>query len=145
MIAFDTHIMLHATVPTSPYFKAGQRWFNALATEEVAVCELALAEFYCLLRSPAIMAKPANAKTATDAVQAFRSNVGWRLVENAPVMDKVWQKAREDGFARRRIYDIRLGLTLLHHGVTRFATFNVKDFQDLGFERVWNPFDPARG
>ncbi len=29
--------------------------------------------------------------------------------------------------------------TLLQQGVTEFATVNLKDFQDLGFERVWNP------
>jgi hypothetical protein len=25
------------------------------------------------------------------------------------------------------------------HGVTRFATANMKDFQGLGFDQVWNP------
>lgn len=42
-------------------------------------------------------------------------------------------------FAFRKIVDIRLGLTLKSHGVTHFATANVKDFQGLGFEKVWNP------
>ena len=27
----------------------------------------------------------------------------------------------------------------LNHGVTEFATANVKDFQGFGFTRVWNP------
>jgi len=47
--------------------------------------------------------------------------------------------AGEAGFARRHIIDLRLALTLQHHGVTELATANVKDFEGLGFERVWNP------
>ena len=39
----------------------------------------------------------------------------------------------------RRIYDARLALCLLAHGVREFATVNVKDFAGLGFRRVFNP------
>jgi hypothetical protein len=39
----------------------------------------------------------------------------------------------------RRIYDIRLALTLRHHGVSHFATVNRRDFKGFGFEKVWNP------
>jgi predicted nucleic acid-binding protein len=39
--------------------------------------------------------------------------------------------------------DARLALTLRHHGVTEFATSNVKDFEGFGFNRVWNPLVPA--
>jgi hypothetical protein len=46
-------------------------------------------------------------------------------------------------FARRRIYDTRLALTLRHHGVSDFATANVKDFEGFGFSRVWNPLGSA--
>jgi hypothetical protein len=35
--------------------------------------------------------------------------------------------------------DVRLGETLLHHGVAHFATANVKGFEGLGFEKVWPP------
>jgi hypothetical protein len=49
------------------------------------------------------------------------------------------RRFREEGFAFRRIIDLRLGMTLLHSGVTHFAASNVRDFQNLGFEKVWNP------
>ena len=35
--------------------------------------------------------------------------------------------------------DARLALTLRHHGVTEFATANLKDFEGFGFAKVWNP------
>jgi hypothetical protein len=61
------------------------------------------------------------------------------LSDNAEVMGAVWQDAAMTGFARRRIIDVRLARTLLAHGVTEFATVNERDFQGLGFVRVWNP------
>jgi predicted nucleic acid-binding protein len=54
----------------------------------------------------------------------------------------VWNQAGRATFAFRRIIDIRLAATLLHHGVTEFATANIRDFSRLGFTRVWNPLLP---
>jgi len=38
-----------------------------------------------------------------------------------------------------RIVDARLGLALRQHGVNQFATVNTRDFQEFGFQRLWNP------
>jgi predicted nucleic acid-binding protein len=69
----------------------------------------------------------------------LRANPRWALIETAPVMEKVWTIAAQPGIARRRAFDARLAFTLRHHGVQRFATRNVKDFDGFGFERVWDP------
>ncbi len=61
------------------------------------------------------------------------------LVESAPVMAGGWPRVKGSNFAFRHIIDLRLALTLRHHGVTRFATTNTKNFQDAGFDEVWNP------
>ena len=53
--------------------------------------------------------------------------------------DALWQKARATAFAFRKIYDTRSALTMTAQGVTEFATVNVKDFEGLGFRKVWNP------
>ena len=82
-----------------------------------------------------------SAKEAAGVIQRFRKNPKWLVAENAPVMSEVWKKAAERDFARRRLFDVRLALTLQHHGVTHFATANVKDFEGLGFEKVWNPLE----
>ena len=47
--------------------------------------------------------------------------------------------AGTEQFARRRLFDARTAVSHRQHGVTEFATANVKDFQDVGFSRVWNP------
>jgi hypothetical protein len=57
-------------------------------------------------------------------------------------MHRLWQLAAGESFPRRRIYDGRLALTLRRHGVSDFATTNVKDFEAFGFRRVWNPLEP---
>ena len=59
-------------------------------------------------------------------------------------MDSVWTMAGTAEFAIRRIVDVRLALTLRHHGVTEVATSIVKDLEGFGFTRVWNPLLTAR-
>jgi len=78
-------------------------------------------------------------REACDHIRSLRQIPKWRIVEHAPVMAEVWKYTATRNFARRRIFDIRLGLTLKHHGVREFATANVKDFKEIGFLKVWNP------
>jgi len=92
-----------------------------------------------LLRNPAVVSRPLDAAGATAACRAFRTHPRWAIVENAPVMSQVWKQAAIPDSPRRRIFDVRIALTLLHHGVDEFATANVGDFEGLGFDRVMNP------
>lgn len=140
MISFDTNLLLYAHSSRFSEHAAARGFLEELAPRtDVAISELVLVEFYLLLRNPAVSPKPFTSSRAADVCQAYRTNPNWRLVEYAPVMSDVWLRIREKSFARRRIIDVRLALTLQHHGVTEFATANVKDFQGLGFARVWNP------
>ena len=82
---------------------------------------------------------PLSSTRAVEICKVYRQNPKWRLVENAPVMESVWGKVNRSGFSRRKIFDIRLALILKHHGVAALATGNIKDFQDLGLHREWNP------
>ena len=112
------------------------------AREDVVICELVLVELYNLLRNSTLMkGNELSAEDAVRVIRRFRRHPRWRLVENAPVMDAVWELARERNFPRRRIFDARIALTLLHHGTTEFATANLKDFQAFPFQHVWNPLD----
>jgi predicted nucleic acid-binding protein len=98
-----------------------------------------LVELYLKLCNARIFPNPFLPSEAAAWCQGFRTNVRWRVVENAPIMSETWRLAAQDGFAFRRIIDARLALTLRHHGVTEFATANTKDFEGFGFSRVWNP------
>ncbi|MGA2262792.1 MAG: TA system VapC family ribonuclease toxin [Acidobacteriota bacterium] len=140
MISFDTNILLYAQNRDCSEHSAAFEFLVKFGSRgDVVICELVLVELYLLLRNPAVVSKPLSAKEATGICSAYRMNPHWRLVESAPVMDRVWKLAAEKLFPRRRIIDARLAFTLQHHGVDSFATANVHDFAEFGFLKVWNP------
>ena len=140
MLSVDTNILFYAMVENSQFHEMARAFLNENATNtEMVMSELVLVELYNLLRNEKLTGKKSTAHEAAGWVQRIRSNPSWSLIENAPVMDDVWKIAGRDPFARRRIFDVRLALTLRYHGVTQLATANLKDFQDCGFEKVWNP------
>ena len=140
MISFDTNIAVYAANAASPWHEAARSFIQSLAgRKDVAICELVLVELYLKLRNEKIFPRPLTAPQAAAVCQAYRKNRRWTLIEAAHVMENVWTQAAKAGFAFRRIIDLRLAQTLLHHGVTEFATSNEKDFVGQGFIKVWNP------
>ena len=140
MISFDTNIAVHAANEKSENRDAARAFLSELGgRRDVVVCEYLLVELYLKLRKAKVFATPLSAQDAAARCQNLRRNPKWRLVESAPVMNEVWKLAGTQFFAIRRIVDVRFALTLRHFGVTEFATTNVKDFEGLGFDRVWNP------
>lgn len=146
MLSLDTNILLHAYNEDSPRHGSATSWLASIRHDEsVAISELILAEFYGLLRNPAVLKRPLAAGDAVEVIQAYRSHPRWRLIgfpaEGRPLHDALWQKAGTEGFAFRKLYDTRSALTMIAQGVTELATANVKDFEGLGFRRVWNPLE----
>ena len=144
MISVDTNLLMYAYNQASPHHTAAYAWMSSLLNEEnVAISELVLAELYGLLRNPSALKAPLSADEAVEVIQTYRSHPRWRLIgfplESRPLHDALWQLARRKDFAFRRFYDARTALTMTAQGVTDFATVNVKDFEGLGFQRVWNP------
>ena len=144
MLSIDTNLLLHAFNEDSPAHEAAYAWMLSIqALEEVAVSEFILAELYGLLRNASVLKHPLSAAEAVEVVQVYRTHPRWRLIgfptESRPMHDALWQKARHRTFAFRRLYDLRSALTMVAQGVTEFATVHVKDFQEVGFKRVFNP------
>lgn len=140
MLSIDTNILLYAYNQDCDEHRAATSFLTECSRrDDVAICELVLVELYQLLRSPAVLQRPLDAPDAAEVCQTFRHNSRWALIESAPVMDHVWTFAGRPGVARRRLFDARLGFTLRHHGVRELATRKVKDFEGIGFERVWDP------
>ena len=143
MLSFDTNLVVYASNSAAVECRPARAFLESLQTrDDVLVCELMLVEVYLKLRNPRILQNPLSAFEATAFCQALRHHPRWMLADAAPVMDEVWRQAAQESFAVRRIVDARLALTLRHHGVTEFATANVKDFEGFGFTRVWNPLEP---
>jgi toxin-antitoxin system PIN domain toxin len=146
MIAFDANLMLYAINTASPFCARARHYLeNLTQRDDIGVAELILVEFYTLLRNPAVLTAPLSPPEAVAVIQTYRRHPRWAVLgfaTGSPLLhEQLWRLAAQPDFARRRIYDVRLALTLRHHGVTEFATANVKDFEGLGFARVWNPIE----
>jgi uncharacterized protein len=142
MISFDTNLAVYAANSSMAQHAVARQFLESLALrDDVVVCELMLVELYLKLRNPRIFPNPMSAAQAVAWCDRFRDHQNWLLVDSAPVMLEVWRLAAKEDFAFRRIVDVRLALTLRHHGVTDFATSNVKDFEGLGLVRVWDPLE----
>jgi predicted nucleic acid-binding protein len=144
MLSIDTNILFHAFNEDSPSHGQALSWLRSVSgLQDVAISELILAELHGLLRNPAVLDHPLAADEAVDVIQSYRRHPRWRLIgfpiESRPLHDALWQKARAKDFAFRKLYDVRSALSMTSQGVTEFATMNVKDFEGLGFQRVWNP------
>lgn len=144
MLSIDANILLYAFNTASPWNASAAAWLNAIQEEEdVAISEFILAEFYGLLRNPAVIKHPLPATEAVEVIQTYRRHPRWRLIgfpaESRALHDVIWHKASAPAFAFRKLYDTRSAITMTAQGVTEFATVNVKDFEGLGFQRVWNP------
>ncbi len=144
MLSIDTNILFHAFNEDSPRHAAAFAWLTSIQREEnVAISEFILAELYGLLRNPAVLKHPLPAAEAVEVIQTYRTHPRWRLIgfptESRPFHDTLWQKARPTAFAFRKLYDTRSALTMTAQGVTELATVNIKDFDGMGFSRVWNP------
>jgi uncharacterized protein len=146
MTSLDANLMLYAFNEDSPKHEAAFRFLGQLAQDdEVAISEFILAEFYTLLRNPAVLVAPLSPADAVRVVEHYRRHSKWALLGFTPdtvgLHTELWALARRADFGRRRIYHARTALTLRRHGVTDFATANVKDFKGFGFRRVWNPLE----
>lgn len=146
MLSADTNLFIQAADPHSVFHTEALAFFSGMADsgKEFVICELVLVELYMQLRNPAVFKK--NAYTATQAADYcsdLRNNGDWRYIDyDSAVSPKLWKWASATNSGFREIIDARLALTLRHHGVTHFATANVKHFRDFGFTEVWNPLLP---
>jgi hypothetical protein len=63
------------------------------------------------------------------------------LLPTASESAEFWSFAQSPQFVCRRLFDVRTALVLIACGVDEFATANLKEFQGLGFKKVWNPLE----
>jgi len=141
VISADTNIFVYAANRDSSRNLAARTFLDSHRTNrDFVLSELVLVELYMCLRNPAISRTPLTASQAVAYCEALRSNPAWQIVDAAPeIRADLWQLAQKKDFPFRRMIDARLGLSLVFHRVTEFATVNTKDVKDLGFAKVWNP------
>lgn len=94
------------------------------------------------LRNPAVMARPLSSPQAVSFCESLKNHPYWQHLDySAEVSKSLWTWAKTSRAGFRKIIDARLAYTLLFGGIRQFATVNTKDFQEFGFEKVWNPLE----
>lgn len=142
MLSIDTNILLYAQNEDCPEHRPARAFIEECGSrDDVAICDLVLVDLYQLLRNRAVLNFPLNAPDAAAVCLKWRENPRWAVIENAPIMDKIWVIAQRPDISRRAIFDARIALTLRHHGITEFATRNTRDFEGYGFSHLINPVD----
>ena len=145
MIAFDANVLYASLVRSEDtYDKALALMRELSGRDDVVMAEQTLIETYGLLRNPIITKPPMTGLEAVDTLDRLRANPHWKVVDvpsDPAVMRRVWRAAKNRDFARRRIHDLRLAETLRYWKVDTFYTRNVRDFEDVGFEKLVNPFE----
>jgi uncharacterized protein len=147
VISIDTNVLFAAMEASNPDHARAATFVESLNDrDDVVLSEFVLLELYVVMRNPTVLRKPLTAARAAATCEAFRNHPRWQVVgfppESRRFHDAFWPRLRRESFARRRVFDGRVALTLLELGVTRFATVNTKDFDGFGFAKVWNPLDP---
>lgn len=144
MISCDTNVLYAASNPDDPNHERALELLGEHANDlSFVIAEQTLIELYGLLRNPTIQKRPLTAAEAVAVVRGYRGNPVWSVVDvpsDGVMMRELWRRAAMPGFARRRIHDLRLALTLKHWGVKTFYTRNTRDFTDVGFDDLVNPF-----
>jgi len=148
MLSIDTNILLYAYSNSAPDHAAARGFLLEQSTrEDVVLSEFVLTELYVLLRNPSVLENPLSAAGAVEVIWGYRAHPRWQIVGCPPdsraFHDRLWSQVAAGGSARRAVFDLRLALSLFSFGAREFATANVRDFQRLGFSRVWNPLTDA--
>ncbi len=146
VISVDTNVLFAAlNSATSQHTQAHAFLQSLIPRKDVVISELVLLELYVLLRNAVVNQHPLSAPEASRVCNTFRLNAHWQVVslpqDSRRFHDALWQSLAHGDMPRRRAFDMRLALSLIDAGVKEFATVNLKDFVEAGFEQVFNPLN----
>ncbi len=149
MLSIDTSILLYAYSEASPLHRSALAFIlESKDREDVVISEFVLLEFYQLLRNPAVLKAPLSPKEAVKVINCYRNHDRWRIIgfpaDSKAFHNFLWDRAARPNVSRRTLFDCRIALALRAFNIDEFATRNTKDFQYLGFKRVWNPLEENR-
>ena len=141
MKSFDTNVALYGINADCPEHEPCRRILERARTEEGGwiVADQVWLELYRLLRNPAVLSRPLDARRAADAVAWYRSRTGLHCAWDPELMPRLHERWRDADFPARRSFDLVLALTLAANGVTEFYTRNSADFDSLGLFAVMDP------
>ena len=143
MYSCDTNIFIYYLDESCQEHARAKKYFSGIVdNRDFIICDLVLVELFILLQNKNVFKSPYDIESARELCLRLRSNPNWRVLEySIGTMEPTWQILEKHSGQAHKIFDYRLGYTLLKSGVTNFATRNVNDFSEIGFKKLYNPID----
>lgn len=142
--SLDTNILIYALDQDTPGHEQALPLYRALlqSREDWFLADQVLFELYRALRNPTVFPHPLNGAKALEQIQFFRNKTRAR---HGAYESKLWPQVMrllqdQEHRSGRLVFDAVLAVTLKAHGVKRFHTCNVKDFEAFGLFEVQSPF-----
>jgi uncharacterized protein len=117
MIAIDTNILVGALAAGHVNHAKAEDWLRSLTyRSDIIISEFVLVELYGLLCNPVVFSKALRPQKAAEICQSFRRHPQWRLFgfppDSTTLHEAMWIEAAKPGVSKRRVYDVRLALSL---------------------------------
>jgi uncharacterized protein len=139
MIAVDTNILVYAHREDSPWHEKALDRVTTLANSGVpwAITWPSIHEFLAIVTHPKIYDPPTPLATAFEALQAWQTSSGLRLLGEGPgYFETLTNQAITGKIRGAKIQDARIASICLHHGVKKLwsADRDFTAFSDLNCE-----------
>jgi predicted nucleic acid-binding protein len=140
MKSLDTNILIYALneqcAEHGNAYKLVTEIYNN--PSEWIIADQVMFELLRALSNPHIYSNPISISASVKVVTDFRKDCGAQFCAyDQSLFSKITAKYSKGH--KNRLYDVLLAETLLYAGVTEFYTNNLKDFKNLGFNKLLNP------
>ena len=129
-VFLDTNVLLYASRPAAPHYSTARAKLQALdlAGQPMWISTQVLREYF------AVATRQQAAHGAIDAAAALRDIQGFEArfevaQETPAVFRRLIGLLASVPIGGRQVHDANIVATMLKNGVSRLATFNVRDFQ----------------
>ena len=142
MRAFDTSVLVYATVLSSPHHDVARRLLTDAAegARPWAIAWPSVYEFLRVVTHPRVLHPPMPSAAAVEAVRAISASPSLVLLsESARHADLMTELVRTSGATGNLVHDAHIAALCLEHGVTELVTGD-RDFSRFGELRVHYPF-----
>jgi toxin-antitoxin system PIN domain toxin len=140
--AFDTNVLVYATVLSSPHHDVARRLLTEAAdgSRPWAIAWPSIYEFLRVVTHPRVLHPPMPAAAALGAWQAISASPSLVLLsESARHVDLMTELLRTSGATGSLVHDAHIAALCIEHGVTELVTGD-RDFSRFRELKVHNPF-----
>jgi toxin-antitoxin system PIN domain toxin len=141
-VLIDTNVLVYAHNADAPQHLVARALRDSALSGGVRACltHQILLEFYAIITNPRRVMRPVAASAAREEVRRYLAHSAFRMLypteETGAWLIRLLLRVQTRG---AKIFDLYAAATMLTHGVTAIATFNVEDFVRIPGIAVYDP------